>query len=100
VLVSDYCSVLQGAHRWSVSEFFVMRKYRRQGIGKQVAATVFDMFSGKWEIFQHEANIPSYRFWESVVQEYTGGRFETVDGVVDECGGRGRVFIFDTSQIG
>jgi predicted acetyltransferase len=99
VLVSDYCSVLREAQGWSVSEFFVMRKYRRQGVGKQVAAMVFGMFSGKWEVFQHEANVPSYHFWASVVQAYTGGRFETVDGVVDECGDRGRAFIFDTSQM-
>lgn len=33
-----------------ITEFFVMRKYRRQGIGKQVARELFECYPGRWEV--------------------------------------------------
>ena len=36
-----------GEDKRSVAEFFIMRKYRRQGVGQTVACRVFDMFPGK-----------------------------------------------------
>jgi predicted acetyltransferase len=33
-----------------ITEFFVMRKYRRQGIGKRVARELFECSPGRWEV--------------------------------------------------
>lgn len=57
----------------SVAEFFVMRPYRRQGVGQRAAAHLFDMFPGEWHVAQDEANTPAQRFWRSVIAAYTGG---------------------------
>lgn len=35
---------------YSTAEFFIMRKYRHQGIGQAVAFQVFDMFPGRWRV--------------------------------------------------
>ena len=75
VLISDYAYVLETGQARSVSEFFVMRKYRHKGIGRKVAFQVFEKFPGKWEVIQHEHNLPSIRFWKKVIHEYTGGNF-------------------------
>ncbi|MCP4712667.1 MAG: GNAT family N-acetyltransferase, partial [Planctomycetes bacterium] len=37
VLVNEYCYLVKEPGTKSIAEFFVMRKYRRQGIGKAVA---------------------------------------------------------------
>ena len=46
-------------NEWAIAEFFVMRKYRRRGIGKAVAFYLFDQFREKWEVRETEANVPA-----------------------------------------
>src|ERR1700750_1236830 len=41
---------------FSIAEFFIMKKYRRAGIGKAVAQQVFDLRKGQWEVHQRENN--------------------------------------------
>ena len=62
-----------------IAEFFIVRKYRRKGIGKIVAHRVFDMFPGRWAVTQVESNLPARRFWESVISDYTDGSFEQTE---------------------
>ena len=35
---------------YAIAEFFVMKRYRREGIGKVMAFHIFDKFRGTWEI--------------------------------------------------
>jgi predicted acetyltransferase len=60
---------------FSIAEFFIMRKYRREGIGTEVARQVFDLHKGKWEVWQKENNQPAQIFWNKIINEYTKGRF-------------------------
>lgn len=63
---------------YSVAEFFVMKKYRKMGVGKKAARTTFDTFKGEWKVGQLEKNIPAQRFWRNVISEYTNDNFEEV----------------------
>ncbi len=76
VLVNDYCYALKGEASKSISEFFIMKKFRRFGIGKKIANEIFDLFPGKWEVNQIPGNEISYKFWETVISEYTDGDYE------------------------
>ena len=58
-----------------VAEFFVMRKYRRQGVGRAAARQVFDRFPGGWEVSLWPGNRPARAFWESVIRDYTQGNY-------------------------
>ena len=78
---------------WSVAEFFILRKYRRQGVGKQAAFYVFDQFRGKWEIQEMAANVPAQRFWRRIIGAYTAGRFE--ETTLDTAQWQGPVQYFD-----
>ena len=62
----------------SIAEFFIMRKYRRQGIGQTVACRVFDMFPGKWKVAQEGGNVPAQVFWRKVISDYTDGNYREV----------------------
>jgi predicted acetyltransferase len=68
--------VMIDGNQQSISEFFVLRKYRRQGVGRKVAKWVFDEMPGKWEIRVIAANVPAQAFWREAISEYTGGRFD------------------------
>ncbi|MBU0510530.1 MAG: GNAT family N-acetyltransferase [Chloroflexi bacterium] len=96
VLINDYCYVLKDIGAKSIAEFFVMRKYRRKGVGRAVAFQVFDKFPGKWEVIQHEDNKPSKHFWEELIGEYTTKNFK-IEEVETELW-KGQALVFDNSK--
>ncbi|MBE9137020.1 GNAT family N-acetyltransferase [Nodosilinea sp. LEGE 07088] len=55
---------------WQMAEFFVLSKYRRQGIGREVAHRVFDQFEGRWQVPPQEGNLPVLGFWQRVIEDY------------------------------
>ena len=59
---------------FSMAEFFIMRKYRRKGFGREVAEQVFDLHRGQWEVYQMETNTAAQAFWKRVILEYTKGQ--------------------------
>jgi predicted acetyltransferase len=59
-----------------LAEFFVMRPYRRLGVGRALAFQTFDTYGGYWELAIVGPNTPAQAFWRKVVDEYSGGRFE------------------------
>ena len=69
VLVNTDCFLNQLEGAKTIAEFFVLRKYRRQGIGKTAAHLTFDKFPGKWEVAQHPDNKASIKFWNKVIKE-------------------------------
>ena len=77
----------------SLTEFFVLRKYRRRGVGRMVAKRIFDELPGKWEVRVIAANVPAQGFWRSVISDYMGGRFDERELSNDEW--TGRVFWFE-----
>lgn len=74
-----------------MTEFFVMRKYRRRGVGAAVARQMFDRFRGRWRVAELDRNVSAQRFWRRVIGEYTGSQFE------DRQDRRGPVQFFDNS---
>lgn len=68
--------LLEASDSYEMAEFFVMRNYRRSGVGRAAAVKVFDMFSGKWSVAQMPDNLPSQSFWRKVIGDYTGDQFE------------------------
>jgi predicted acetyltransferase len=75
-----------------MAEFCVLRKYRRQGVGRQAARFLFQQFPGRWEVPELQANLEGNAFWRSVIHEFTGGRFEEL--FLDDERWRGPVQIF------
>ena len=65
----------------TVAEFFIMRQYRRMGVGRIAAREVFDRLPGVWEVAEIAANLPAQAFWRAVIDEYTAGDYrEFPDG--------------------
>jgi predicted acetyltransferase len=79
-----------------VAEFFVLRKYRRQGVGRRAAIAAFGHFPGAWEVAQMAENVGAQAFWREVIGSYTGGRY--VETVLDDERWRGPIHSFDNSH--
>jgi len=84
--------VVEGNAR-SITEFFVMRKYRQQGVGKQVAFEVLSRLPARWEVRVIEKYTPAQGFWRQVIAEYTQGVFQEIRLAKDDW--NGPVFYFD-----
>jgi predicted acetyltransferase len=65
---------------WLMEEFFVLRKYRGQGVGAWFAMQLFDRFPGAWEVGEIHANTNAQRFWRKVIGRYAGEFEEIVVG--------------------
>ncbi|MFC5406295.1 GNAT family N-acetyltransferase [Cohnella soli] len=63
---------------YSVAEFFVMKKYRNQGVGQYVAFYLFNTFKGKWEVAQIDSNLPAQKFWRKTIGRYTNNNFQEI----------------------
>ena len=58
-----------------VAEFFVLRAYRRTGVGRQAAFLLWNRLPGRWVVRVSDANREGIAFWHSAVEQYTGGAF-------------------------
>jgi len=81
-----------------VAEFFVLRRYRRSGVGRQGVRLLWRRMPGHWVVRVSEGNQQGLRFWESVIRHYTGGRFSEMErpGAPHAW----RVFRFDAAATG
>ncbi|MDR7073084.1 GNAT family N-acetyltransferase [Fictibacillus barbaricus] len=59
----------------SMAEFFILKKFRRTGLGRAVAHRMFDLHKGNWEVLQIEKNKPAQTFWRKVIHDYCDGKF-------------------------
>lgn len=63
-----------------VAEFFVLRRYRRTGVGREAAFALFDRLRGHWVVRVSTGNARGSAFWPGVVAAYTGGAFASREG--------------------
>jgi len=58
-----------------VAEFFVLRGYRRSGVGREAALLLFGRLPGRWIVRVSEGNRGGVPFWRSTVHQFTSGAF-------------------------
>lgn len=94
VLVKKGSEVSGDEKVWDVAEFFIVRGYRRHGIGMRSAHEVWRAFPGRWEVRVTEANRAGQAFWSRAVASFMG---RTIEASVCEINHKTwLVFSFDT----
>jgi predicted acetyltransferase len=76
VLVNSETVLQQNQGGRSIQEFFIMRMYRRQGVGKIVATQIFSLYTGRWEVRVVRKNLPARAYWKKVIREYSEERYD------------------------
>ena len=77
----------------SMAEFFILRKYRRGGLGAAAVAEILARYPGRWEIAIARRNGPAMAFWPRAVGALAFVRdLKTLD--MDEALWRGPVLQF------
>ena len=69
-----------------IQEFFVLRKFRRRGLGKKVAVELFERFPGRWLVQHLAQNSDAKGFWGAVVAAYAAGKLTASDEMHPDWG--------------
>jgi predicted acetyltransferase len=70
VLVKQGSEITSDPHVWDMAEFFVLRAFRRSGIGTQIALKVWRDFPGRWEVRVMQKNVAACKFWRHSVSVF------------------------------
>ncbi|CAG8998453.1 MAG: hypothetical protein CENE_00399 [Candidatus Celerinatantimonas neptuna] len=71
VLVRRYADT----QRYDIEQFFVLRKFKRNGIGKKALEQVVKLHPGSWQIRVLLENTGALQFWKSAVTNIMGSQF-------------------------
>lgn len=74
-LVCERSRLTGAAGVTDMAELFVMRRYRRKGMGRAAAFAAFDRFKGAWEVRQRPENVEATAFWRRAIHRYTNGTY-------------------------
>lgn len=66
-LVIDECPLTGEKPCWFMAEFFVLRGYRRQGVGRQAVTALFARHPGLWHIGVMHSHPGAAAFWNSTL---------------------------------
>ena len=75
-----------------MSEFFVLRAFRRTGIGSQAALQIWNQFPERWHLKVLKTNKAAYPFWKKLITSHTSNKFHEIVGTSEF------LFIFDTPE--
>ena len=62
-----------------IAEYFVLRRHRREGVGRRAAHALWDRLPGRWTVRVLDRNAGAVTFWRRAVSDYTRGRFDERD---------------------
>jgi predicted acetyltransferase len=95
-LVKRGSEVSGDAAVWDMAEFFIVRGFRRRGIGTQAAHAVWRRFPGTWEIRVMQANVAAHHFWAAAIATFVG---HAIHPLRIESGGESwAVFSFESGR--
>jgi len=57
---------------WDMGQFFVLRKFRRAGIGYTAFQAATHRHPGQWQVRVLDSNAPAYAFWRNSITQLTG----------------------------
>jgi predicted acetyltransferase len=75
-LIAERSKITGKSGVFDLTEFFVLRRFRRRGVGRAAAFAAFDHFGGPWEVRQREENPSATAFWRRTIDDYTRGDYE------------------------
>lgn len=58
-----------------MAEFFVMKKYRKMGVGRIAAINLFGKYKEKWEVSVIKENKDAQIFWKKVICKYSNNNY-------------------------
>lgn len=83
-LIGSASEWLGDAESHDVHAFFVLRRFRRSGVGLEFATRLWKQQPGTWLVRVLETNKPALPFWRNAVTEFSGGEYAEERRVTNE----------------
>ena len=77
-----------------MAQFFILRKFKNKGLGRYVTYLCFKKFPGVWEVMVIPGNEGAYRFWRTIIKNYTNNHFLEYTREIDHS--RKNIFKFNS----
>jgi predicted acetyltransferase len=71
VLVARGSRITADPQVWDMAEFFIVRGYRKRGIGAAVAREIWRRLPGRWEVRVLDRNQSARAFWGAAIDAFT-----------------------------
>lgn len=71
-LIKKGSEVFDNPHVWDLAEFFILRRFRRHGVGIIAAHKLWSLFPGPWEVRVMQANTAAQPFWAKAIASFIG----------------------------
>jgi predicted acetyltransferase len=94
VFVRRGSEISNDADVWDMAEFFIIRGFRRLGLGMKVAQEIWKRFPGKWEVRVIDRNQKAKDFWGRAINEFLGKMIEPIP--LDKDGKGWHIFSFES----
>lgn len=76
VMVQKGSPISEDKEIWDIAEFFIMKKYKKQGIGTAVAQEIWKRFKGRWQVRVLIENEVACAFWLQAITKFIGKKPE------------------------
>ncbi len=93
--LAGFVLVQRNETAWDMVEFFVLRGFRRRGVGTAIAHDVWTRFPGRWEVRVMQANHSALPFWKRAISTFTGQRIEPIG--IEKDDNSWHVFTFEST---
>ena len=88
-----------GAVERNMAEFFVGRKHRRRGVGREAVRQSLALYPGRWEVAAAERNVAAKAFWpRAIVAAPNVSGLRRLEGDGEHW--RGPIWIFQARPVG
>ena len=67
---------LPGTGVKDMDEFFIVRRHRRNGLGREFASDLWHRYPGPWLVRVFQPNLPALPFWRKTISGFSEGKFE------------------------
>jgi predicted acetyltransferase len=86
---------MNGTELMDMAEFYVVPRFRREGVGRDAATRLWDLFPGRWSVRVLRSNKNAYPFWKETIRVYTSSNYneQPPDGFI----GGMYTFTFDSA---
>jgi predicted acetyltransferase len=95
-LIKKGSEITRDTSVWDVHEFFVLRSFRKRGVGSAAAHQIWRKFEGPWEVRVMKSNVSALSFWQRAISTFTGNPAEP--NQIEKDGQHWNVFAFESSH--
>ncbi len=96
VLVQKGSPISDDSEVWDISEFFVIKKWRRHAVGSAAAFKIWEQFQGAWQVRVLVSNQVASLFWLQAIKKFASATSTQTEVTIK--GEKWMVYAFESKE--